>query len=227
MASRLQEEHYIMTASKYIVPILFILLSTQTHCFACQCQKSTYRFVDNLHKYHFVGLVEVIGRDTVVKSQDDYTFTKVRIINQYHGDFVGHNLSIVEAKGFECITRLETNRIGDKAIIKGFYAEAGEYLSAYDVNTNQVERRKLESPVLILSLCDKNQLYVNGDTVKGYITKNKPNAKVQRGRTLHKLSFGLISTRAFKRGGYSHSEGLQEYTLAQVTRIIRRRINGH
>ncbi len=179
---------------KKSLTFIFIIISIN-FAFGCTCAKGTYRFVDHIAKYSFVGLVEVIGKDTIngesidnskpFAQSNDYAFTVVKIINQYSGRYVGKEIKIIDSKGFECFTRLGFKNFGDKFIVKGFIADVNEYIYS-------VENQKPKKDILVLSLCDMNRLYVDGNEVTGWITVNKSNRWWVWTMFLKKITFGLI-----------------------------------
>lgn len=191
--------------------------------YSCSCAEPTSRFVDELEKYEFVGIVEVIRRDTVAEHERGYTYTVVKVISQFTREFYGQEFRIVDAKGFECITRLKNNKIGSKSIIKGHFNNKSDW----DWHEFDPMSSKEEEQVLALSLCDTNQLYIDEESkqVRGFLTFNNLVSKIKRDRFLNKISFGLIKTKSFKSGYYQVNP--PETSLQNAIRIIKMRINKH
>jgi hypothetical protein len=172
-----------------LLALMFISISVSI---GCECLKVSHRFMDNISKYPFVGMVEVIGKDTIQESfgnttipSSHYTFTKVRIVNQYSGRYVGSEIKIIDSKGFECFTKLFYKNVGDKFIIKAWIADVGEHLY------RGIEELPKEE-ILVLSLCDMNSLHLEENIVSGWITVNRSNRWWTWTDFLKKISFGLI-----------------------------------
>jgi hypothetical protein len=140
---------------------------------ACECKKVSYRFMDGISKSEFVAMVEIVGElDSINAFVSGYSFTKVKIINQFAGDFIGNETYLIGAQGHECYTSLMYNNIGDKFMIKGYYSEGKDYINWYS--------------------CSANILNVKNDEVIGWVN-------IYRGRHwwkwtafLKAISFGLI-----------------------------------
>jgi len=204
--------------------IVFILWIIPYSLFSCQCQKKnvTHRFVDDLKKYAFVGLVEVVKVDTVVQKSFNYGYTKVKILELFQGKYDKDEIDIVNAKGFECFVRLRSQKLGQKAIIKGFLNKRSQY--EYKVDKNGipvVDSVALKADVLVLDLCDENQLYVEKDTVIGNLTKDVQQRAYSFGGFIHKITFGLLTNEYYRIGGYSIE--YQKTALKKTLGIIRRK----
>lgn len=165
----------------------------------CDCTTHViYRFMDNIDKYPFVAMVEVLSLDTIrgkasggptssVLSQP-YTVTVVKIIKQYSGKLLNEEIRILNAKGFECFTRLHYTNTGDRFMVKGGIADINEY-----VVTDWYTPLPKED-ILILGLCDIHQLSVDKDQVNGQVTAHRSFRHWRRSIFFRKISFGLMDT---------------------------------
>ncbi len=172
---------------KLSIIILLAILSMNVSI-ACSCAKVSYVFMDRVHRSSFVAMVEVVGKDTIkgFDPSSDYAFTVVKIINQFAGKFVGNEIKIIESKGYECFTGLRYKNIGDRLVVKGSISDVSEYVY------RDREKEWPKEDILALSLCATNQLYIDGDYVKGWITKNKWNKWHRWSSLIKRITFGLI-----------------------------------
>lgn len=192
----------------FVVAILFINLIPLS-IYGCQCQGEnvTYRFVDDLINYEFIGVVEILGKDTVRGDYNSYSLTKVKVITQFSKKYSGQELEIIDAKGSECFVRLWYKDIGDKVAIKGYFGGLLNQLNIPD---------SLDRKVLYLDLCDKNQLRIKNNKVYGNITVNKFQRRWKWNEFVKKLSFGHID------GNKKRKEFLpQEFGFEKFCRLIR------
>src|SRR5688572_25616159 len=104
-----------------------IILSIPKYLYGCECASSTSKFMDGLKNYDFVGLIEVVGRDTTKNYDYDNAFTLVKILKQYQGKSIGTSISVVEGQGFECFVSLPNVNIGSRFIVKGSFDKRSEY----------------------------------------------------------------------------------------------------
>lgn len=159
--------------------VVVALISQPFVMMACECTKVSYRFMDGITKCEFVALVEIVGElDTINAFVSGYSFTKVKILNQFKGEFIGKETYLIGTQGHECYTSLKYNNIGDKFIIKGYYSEGKDYINWYS--------------------CSANILNVKNDEVIGWVN-------IYRGRSwwkwtafLQAISFGLIERETHK-----------------------------
>lgn len=178
--------------------------------------------MDYISDYPFVGLIEVIGKDTVYGTplsdsqpfSGSYSFTKVRIINQYRGNHVGNEIAVIDSKGFECFIRLPKNSLGNRYLVKGFVADINDYI----YNLDGIPKRN----ILVLSLCDTNTLFVDNTEVVGWITKNKWDRWRQWTNFIKSITFGLV-----KRNGSKKKFKFQRMELSHFIRILNHRVKGH
>jgi len=170
-------------SKRFLFSLIIILFYNSIYC-CCTCIKSTNTFVDDLEKYEFVGIVEVIKKDSIIKNEIDYTFTIVKVISQFTGKFFGQTFRIIDAKGFGCITSLGNNQIGSKSIIKGNFSSR----SNWDFEYGNLGQR--EEYVLYLGLCDMNQLSIDisENNVLGFLTFNNLVSKIRRDYFINKGS---------------------------------------
>lgn len=190
---------------------------------ACTCAKGSYTFMDKIDKYPFVAMVEVIGKDTIrgkpIENINsflhslDYAFTTVRVLNQYSGKYIGNEIKIIDSKGFECFTRLSFKNIGEKFIVKGGIADVNDYVYT------DFDKSLPKEDILVLSLCDTNQLLVEGNEVKGWITLNRSNRWWKFTSFLKRISFGLIDRK--RKPGKKFK--LQEMAVEEFVKLIKER----
>lgn len=207
------------------------LLSTINFCllsvgfvFGCECSKVSHKFMDRIDKYQFVAMVEVIRKDTVRGQQignpksfaqsQDYAFTVVKVIKQYSGTYLGGEIRIIDSKGFECFCKLYYKNIGDKFIVKGVLVDINEHLHS------DWDKPIPKEDILVLGLCDTNQLHVDKNEVNGWITVNRSHQWWKRNMLLKKLSFGLINRE--KKGIKKISR--QQMKIGKFEKILQRKI---
>jgi hypothetical protein len=164
--------------------LLLLLFIASPKLIGCQCTKVSYRFTDKISQAAFVGLVEVIGKDTVRSNNRWYSFTKVKIVAQYNGKYIGKEAKIIDGHGYECITRLENDSIGAKWVIKAGISKVYEWIYSDGLSK--------EEEVLTLGICSENTLEVKDGMVIGNITRNQFQSRWRWDRFLKKVSFGLI-----------------------------------
>lgn len=153
--------------------VLIALMSQPFALVACECSKVTYCFMDGISKSEFVAVVEIVGElDSINAFVSGYSFTKVKIINQFAGEFIGKETYLIGAQGHECYTSLKYNNIGDKFIIKGYYSAGKDYISWYS--------------------CSSNVLKVEKDQVVGCINRCRGRRWWKWTAFLKAISFGLI-----------------------------------
>jgi hypothetical protein len=153
--------------------------------------------MDSVDKYPFVAMVEVVKKDTVSGEQlgssksfvqsTGYSFTVVKILKQYSGKYLGEEIKVIDSKGFECFTKLFYKNIGDKFIVKGGIEDINEYIFT------SWEKPLPKQEILVLWLCDTNQLQLDEKGVTGWITKNSSHKWWRCSQFLKKISFGLIN----------------------------------
>ncbi len=145
-------------------------------------------------------MVEVIGKDTLEMDFSDYSFTRVRIINQYAGEYIGKQLWIIDAKGVECcLTRLHYDNLGDKFIIKGYFSEGKAHLE--------------------LSACSTNVLKIEGNNVVGDITISKGKRWSRWTSLLKSITFGLINREKNKK-----EIKPQKMTIEKIIKVLKERL---
>lgn len=181
---------------KVLITTINLYLLSIGIAFGCECTKVSYRFMDRIDRYPFVAMVEVIRKDTItgqignpksVAQLQGYTFTVVKIINLYSGRYSGAEIKIIDSKGFECFRRLVYKNIGDKFIVKGGIADINEYVyTGWDKPIPKED-------ILMLGLCDTNQLYLDKNDITGWITINSSHRWWRCNTFLKKISFGLIN----------------------------------
>jgi hypothetical protein len=129
--------------------------------------------MDGISKSEFVAMVEIVGElDSINAFVSGYSFTKVKIINQFAGDFIGKETYLIGAQGHECYTSLKYNNIGEKFIIKGYYSAGKDYISWYS--------------------CSANILIIESDQVIGWINRFQGRHWWKWTAFLKAISFGLI-----------------------------------
>lgn len=207
-----------MKMKKKFSTIALYLLSIGI-AFACECTKVSYKFMDRIDRYPFVAMVEVIRKDTISGGQignqlQVYTFTVVKITNQYAGKYSGAEIKIIDSKGFECFRRLVYKNIGDKFIVKGGIADINDYIYT------DWDKPIPKDDILVLGLCDTNQLYSDHNDVTGSITISSSLLRWRCGRFLEKASFGLINR---EKKGYKGFM-LQQMKIEKFEKLLKRRI---
>src|SRR4030095_8113174 len=129
---------------------LFIVLCLPYYVYSCECASITTKFIDGLNRYDFVGLVEVIGRDTIKNADYDNSFTIVKVLKQYLGKQVELIIPIVEGTGFECFVSLPNVNVGSRFIIKASFDIRVEYEANFPTKDNS-QMTGDSSTVLVLS----------------------------------------------------------------------------
>lgn len=186
---------------------VFLAVLIVTPVFSCECLKLTCKFIDDFKHKNFVGLIEVVGADTAdwyyhsefVRSE---TYVRAKLLRQYKGGHIGHNVLIKNAEGFLCETSLSSDKLGTKYIIKGFASKKIKEL-----------RSDLDTSILFitLSMCDNSQLELLDNVVEGWINKCPPRKYAKWSEFWRIVSFGLIKRREkdsfdFKRQKMSFEE---------------------
>lgn len=205
---------------KFLICLISILLCS-LKATACSCLPLTHRFLQHVEGYDFVGLVEVVRKDTIYHEDDKriwYAFTIVRVIEQYHGEPVGDEVKIVDAKGFECFTRLHYRRPGDRRIVKGFLKPLSEYMYNY-LASNPLPPTDWGERCLELFLCDVNQLRVVDDNVHGVISCHLRTVWVGLRKFGDHVTFGLFANKTRGRRLW------QSMPLKRFERKIRKRVS--
>lgn len=192
--------------NKLVLFTLFFCIATSGFC--SQCSKVSWRFMDRVNNYPFVGMVEVIGKDTITSKYDSYTTTKVKVLQQYKGQFIGNEINIIDAKGFEYFVSLNYQNIGDKFIIKA---------SPLSSNSYEYNKTNKKLNIIKLGLCDTNTLWIKNNTVNGDITINKMRVKYFWSGLLKKITFGLID---LKSKLYGQPRKYQTITLDKFQDIL-------
>ncbi len=189
---------------------------------ACQCQKSTNKFTSHLSSYGFVGLVEIIAFDTINDHDFDHTFTIVKVIKQYNDSKTTEIISVVNGDGGSCYSSLPGNTLGSRFIIKASFDSRSEYEADMSDFVGGTQNDGLKERVLVLSLCDEHALIIQGDSIKGNITKRSKlkKASLDEGKQIVQMG----NSRKLKEFGYYLKQ--QQMNVARVEQIINRRLNG-
>lgn len=139
---------------------------------ACSCRNVTKRFIDHLSSYKFVGLVEVIGIDTIKDHDYDMAFTIVRVLKEYHDNKTLDTLYIPEGDGGSCNVSIKNRGVGNRFILKGYLYNKSDWEA--DLEDFQQDIKVTQNPqkALVLSLCDENTICIKDSTVIGNITRN-------------------------------------------------------
>jgi hypothetical protein len=151
----------------FIIGVIFY-----SNGFACQCSGGTYKFVDGLNQYSFIGMVEVVGFDNLKDHDYDWSFTIVKVLQEYHGNKSNDTLYIPSGDGGSCHVSIKDRGLGNRFILKGDLQNRLEWEINWKDFENPPNIIQNDMSVLVLSLCDENTLCIKDEKVVGNITHN-------------------------------------------------------
>ena len=185
------------------------------------CTDPTYRFVDNLDQFSFVGRIKFIAEEP---SSDNYSrtgrFNKFEIIENYNASGLGGEVTIISCDGLNTLGCLDYPLTPNQEYIVKTYCSTrnnyeSNYLDPMDENSNV-------DFVLVMPPCSENVLKIEGETAIGNFDDNKYRRKYRTNHFLKKLSFGLVK---YKK--YESDKLMQTKSLETVERKIKNILNSH
>lgn len=158
---------------RHIFVWLFALLIFPMELLACQCTKTSNKFITRLHKASFIGYVEILGFDTIKDHDFDRTFTIVKLIEQFQGEPIGETIAILDgSENIECQRSFSYFQIGQRFIIKAHFQNRKDHEFNLE-DTPLPNIKTYGQQVLALSSCSENVIEIAGELASGKITKSK------------------------------------------------------
>lgn len=169
-----------------------------------------------------MGLVNIIALDTIKDHDFDHTFTVVKVIKQYNASQTIDTMLVVDEDGGSCYSSLPSRTPGSRFIIKASFDSRSEFEADMSDFVGRNQKEVPKERVLVLSLCDEHVLIIQGDSIKGNITRGSKlkKASLDEGKQIVQMG----NSRKFKEFGYYLKQ--QQMNVARVEQIIDRRLNG-
>ena len=201
------------------ISVIFLFLSLNLYSHYCD---HTYKFIDSLEEYSFVGMVKYIGNDTILINSTSYYSSidlkyritaVVEILHQYKGNYKKNTIRIFNEEILGYYEPLRFQNPNDTLVIK---AHSHNMIERFDLPLTSIYN---EEKILSLSICSENQLKLSNGQINGWITKNKNHNSYKRRKFLHKLTFGLLNPKQ------SNNKPLQSWNIRKFQQKIYRRLN--
>ena len=194
--------------------VCIFLMSTGLSANACSCIGPD-KFVESVQE--LILQVEVIGLELLNKEDKySYSVTALRIDRILKGNYEGDTIYVLNDKGFECFHSVPNKEVGSKYII------TGELINKFNMMSHRPDT--LEGRILLLDLCMENILYVDGNRVKGNVTKNRASSPNLYGRLLFIINKSWSSRYYNKRTSSPKQEKLmQSMSIGKLERKLSRK----
>ncbi len=205
-----------MKSIKYIFFAAFVFLAS-LRALSCSCIGPD-KFMNSIGE--LVVRAEVIGIKALDTSRYAYTVTLFRVSTVLKGEFNEDTLYLLNDKGFECFKSVPYRDEGREYILTGSLLNEWNAFE-YRVDSSYFNR------LLVMGLCSESFLFIDGDKVRGNITKNRGNKVKLR----HKIYARILSEDAYsnwlaKRTSPPKSEKLmQSRNLYRFEKKLQRRFN--